>query len=349
MQSSDMSKFMKHLRKASHKLQEKEKARDELKKKVSRLRKLSSKKNTKKETVEKAIEDMELCMMEVIEKEKKILHNSEENSKFNKNIQKKIDDLEEDVGNVSHYEYYSFKSLRDKISSLEEEIGHFKRYKGDVEEFKKKIDELKEKIDGYDAAKRERDKRVMELEKKIKSKVKGNFNEILKIEEQIKNIEKRYEEARAKGYSKEDLAKMKFKLDSFKQKIGKTKKMSYEAPIKERPGYKKIKHDIDIKPVASLPKPEKEIEFKHKEQEFPPLKKPKKKVVDTIKNFFKGKEKSKKNIEKELPPMPKPKDIYHEMKGMKPVQNIPRMPKMPAPPKPEKNIFDKFVNWLKGY
>lgn len=116
------------------------------------------------------------------------------------------------------------KRLADVIEKEQEMIMHHRARESFNRRIKDKIDELETKLSRYLAAKRKRGARIKELEKKIKRRFAAEQKEIEILEEQIMGIEEMYRKISGeKTHTKDELDRVKKKIESLKERLSKIK------------------------------------------------------------------------------------------------------------------------------
>ncbi len=283
MNSNRERLFLKHFALASKKLEEKEEVKNNLKTQMQRVKKaaLNSK---KKSEIEKELNEFENSLKKVLEKENILIREQAIESEITKELREKLNSMEEKMSHMSKYNGELVNALKKEIDELEDELRAAREQKitRDGEE-KKKVEKiyqgikiLKEKMQEFIDAKTAHDTRVLELEEKIKKGVSNNYLEILKLEQHLEDMEKRYEQISREGkYDKTMLEEFQEKIIALKNKIWKKKEEFTKEMAKPRlpipPGplpppkfvfpRKKARHEVKFKPVELMmpppPKPPK--------------------------------------------------------------------------------------------
>lgn len=116
------------------------------------------------------------------------------------------------------------KRLADVVEKEEEIIRH-QRTKGiSTRRMREKIQELEKRLTHYLEKRKIREKRIAELEDKIRKRFMVEQNQIEIIEEQLKGLERIYENISSqKKHTKEELAAVKGKIKKLKKRLGKVK------------------------------------------------------------------------------------------------------------------------------
>ena len=71
--------------------------------------------------------------------------------------------------------------------------------KYEINQLQDVVVDLRERINQFIALKNEREKRIEELERKIKEKVGKNYNELIKLEKLLNSMEEKYKTVKEKG------------------------------------------------------------------------------------------------------------------------------------------------------
>ncbi|MFC1697190.1 hypothetical protein ACFL1H_02570 [Nanoarchaeota archaeon] len=307
-----VKKFLKGLDKVKKKKSKSDKSKKKLATQIDKIKKVTSKKKVSKISVDKELIKLEGLISDVIEKEKSILTTENMRTQLAKNVRnrvteltKKIDDIEE----MRNEEYQDSKQSVRKLQST--------------------VNQLSTKFDAYTKAKNERDKRMMELEEKIKDKVDDNLQEVLKVEEQIRKLEKIYIKLKAEGETPPE------QMEQIGKKISTLKQDAHEKRVAAIVGEKPKKKEellLDEKPTF---KPERALPKLPKLPELPKFLKKEEKHKEKVKE-------KKKDKLPELPPLPPlpPKDSIMEK------EELPPAPKPITPMYTEKKVG--IVDWFKN-
>ncbi len=252
MNSDKIKILLRSLQKASAKLEEKEKAKQEMYTQVDKLKRLSSRKNVKKETIGREYDALLNTLNKVIEKEKKIINYQHYGTKLTKQFEGKvladesdkntmledIKALEEKLLKIAEQDTKIITELNSKIAELENKLS-------DKKDLQEKVDTLKQslnKIQSGITESSDREKRIEMIENKIKDKVYQDSIRLKRIVGFIRKLEQRYAELKSKGMESKEPKRMK--------------------RLKERIDTLKDKHE-DIK--KGLPKPDQTLSYEHKE------------------------------------------------------------------------------------
>ena len=258
--SERLRKFMKNVVKVTKRKHEHQKAKENLGKQIEKIKTLAVKKGVKKASISRALKELEKKVEEVIEKEKLSISRTE-------GISTELKSMEDKFSSFTTKDIQLITALRDRIENLEGER---------AKQIDDAVEELKLKFIDVEKAKSSRDERILELEQKIKQKVSDNFIELMKIEDQLKQMEIKYKLLKKEGkVDKKTLRAFKGKTEALKEHLFIKKKKLIEdemekgAPLPELPPMPKptkkikrtgpvIKHDVIMKPAlpeGSMPEP----------------------------------------------------------------------------------------------
>jgi len=144
------------------------------------------------------------------------------------------DELEKQIQNIKRISSERTKDknvLEKEIEILKEQIEHllqvesklinkYAEDQGTSNDMKVQVRKLEDKIDRYMQSKEQRQKRVEEIERKIKGKVSETSSEIPKIENHISMIERQVALLQKQGKaSNDDADKMKARIEGYRKKI----------------------------------------------------------------------------------------------------------------------------------
>lgn len=319
-----VKRFVRHVVRAAKKQEEKKRAKEALKRQVRKVKKISVTKGIKKELIEKELKKLEDYLKEVLEKEGKLIVASKRDTEVTEYLKEEIKRLENKVGELRQRDIELIEMLRDQIKGLEQELRiteHGREEetsvnKLEIENISKAVVELRERIKQFVVSRTERERRIAELEKRIKEKVGKNYAEILKLEKQLRAMEEKYELVRKEGvYDKSILQEIGDKIKQLRQRLIMKKagvgaeeaKFVPKIKIKKPPLFRKrvipgkklfVRHEMKIEPIKEQP------EEKLKPGKLPPLPplprrlealrkleevKPKPGFVERIKGLFKKK------------------------------------------------------------
>jgi chromosome segregation ATPase len=116
------------------------------------------------------------------------------------------------------------KRLADVVEKEEEIARHQKTRDVSNKRMRDKIQELEKRLTRYLEQRKIREKRIGEIEDKIRKRFMVEQNQIEIIEEQLKGLERIYENISSqKKHTKEELAAVKSKIEKLKNRLGKIK------------------------------------------------------------------------------------------------------------------------------
>ncbi|MBW2977376.1 hypothetical protein KY331_00880 [Candidatus Woesearchaeota archaeon] len=253
-----LKRFVKHVSIASKKAEKREKARRELERKVERLKSLVSKKGVKKEAVAAALEDFDDKLNKILKRESRILLRQEKEGMSADKLHEEISTIRDSLSAVGKYDVETIEKLKNQIKMLEEELRNVQKSRSqETSQIIDVVTNLKRRVDQMVDV---RGKRIEELEEKIKERVGKNYQELLIIEKQLKEMEERYETARRAGVPEEKLGRFREKMEVMKEKVG-VKKAELEVPVK-KPPFRVPRGTPMIKPPKRLIR--KHIVIKHR-------------------------------------------------------------------------------------
>ncbi|MBW2992615.1 hypothetical protein KY345_05350 [Candidatus Woesearchaeota archaeon] len=190
--------FMRGMVTAERKIKEKELAREDLKKHIAKVKKLAAGKRPSLGAIKKHISEIEDKVNNVLQKEAKLLRSSAYENKTIVDLRKRIKELEEEISLKELHNKNLLKLNEDNINKLSETI-----------------DALQKKIESYISTKTERERRMKELEDKIRRKV-----EVKGVDERLAELEKKYAELKQReDIEEEDLERVKHRIDHLKTEI----------------------------------------------------------------------------------------------------------------------------------
>ena len=317
--------LLKHASSTSKKIEQSSVEKKELEKQVKKIQTIATRKGVKKETINKTLEELQNKINQILSSEGKFLVVQERDERLIQEINAHIQDMGD-----------KFNENQQKIQGITSSVN-----------------ELRTKLNQALEIKKQRDERLKELEEKIKAGVDKNFQEILKIEQHIDDLEEKYYSL--SNLEKSDsvaLRKIRNKIDELKQ-ILEAKKEHYAKkskiplpiiktkPLPKRHFHKKpeVRHKMHIVPIPEIPR-EKPMPSKK-----PLFKKMFKKKIEPEsiwkeKISIKKQEGIKLKPEKEIEFRPKPelKESLPELpkfkpEGFKPLSELePKKPSAPPPP-----------------
>ena len=264
--SEKLRKFIKHVVKVSKKTQSKIKAKENLGKHIDKIKTLAVKKGVKKTALTRALKELEKKIAEVIEKEKESLALQKKDLSKTDSISDDLKSMEQRFSSFTTKDIQLINSLKQKMERVESQRD---------EQIDKAVEELKLKLNEMQANKTDRTEKILELEKKIKEKVSDNFIELMKIENQLEQMELKYRQMKQEGkHNRKTLSNFKEKIKGLKYNlfVRKQKLMQEEmrkgAPLPQRPKIPKfskkqikreipkgmIRHELKLEPIPEAPK-----------------------------------------------------------------------------------------------
>lgn len=287
--SQELRSFVRNVIKVAKKRQEKEKIKSELGNHIEKIKNLAVKKNIKKTTVSRALKELEKKISTLIEQEKQTLELQRKDIAKTNKIDSDTESMQKQFRLFSEQDVRMIDELRNRIKQIEE---------GKGSQITRMADELKSKLNEIENSRAEREKRIIELEKKVKKSVTDNFIELMSIEQQLANMEIQYKKMKHEGkYDKGIIRAFKDKIQALKEHLFVKKKnlveeqMKKGAPLpvnpkefKKKEIYRDIQkhnhiknriiHDVRIKPVEGAmplpPHPENEQLFSKRGDELIP-------------------------------------------------------------------------------
>jgi len=116
------------------------------------------------------------------------------------------------------------KRLNEVLEKEEEILRHQKTREISGQSVRDKIHILEAKLSKYIEAKRQKDKRIIELENKIKKKFSVEKRQVELLEDQLVHLEKLFSRiSRDKNYTHIEIGKVRNKIDSLKKRLTKVK------------------------------------------------------------------------------------------------------------------------------
>ena len=245
-----LKRFVKHINIASQRSAQREKAKRVLQAKISKLKRLLGKKGVKKETIATALAEFDNKLDDILSKEGRILLKQKKEKVTADRLKEEIELVRGSLSKVEKHDIGIIEALTNQIKGFESELRQTEQSrKQETDEILKMVQDLRIKIDDLVNV---RGKRLEELEEKIKSREGRNYQELLNIEKQIREMEARYEAAKRAGVPEESLGKLKEKMTAMKEKVG-AKKEEMEMPV-EQPPFRVPKGTLMIKPPKEKPR-----------------------------------------------------------------------------------------------
>jgi chromosome segregation ATPase len=201
MKNLDVSRlkdFVRCIVAAQRKIKEKEMARDELKKHITKVQKLAAQRSPELSSLRKSVADIENKVNTVLQKESKLLRSSAYENKTIAELRGKINELEGQL--------YIKDAQKDNLARFNEER---------IKSLSENINAMKQKVSSYIEDKSERERRMAELEEKIRRQVdvKAANARLEEIENKIRELEQR------EMYEEDDLSRVKQRIDMIRTKI----------------------------------------------------------------------------------------------------------------------------------
>ncbi len=192
--------FVRHVCIAARKHHEREEAKTGLEMQIKKVKQASLAKQPKRWLVEKELEALNKKISMVLEKESQLRGTEEKDSADIAELKNKVQQLERELAEKERSESEELSKNKEKI----EEMGYA-------------LKALKDKIGEIAAVKIEREKRIKELERRIKG-TPTETQKTLLLKGQIKALEERYNKMK-KRYSREELSSVENKIRFLKEKL----------------------------------------------------------------------------------------------------------------------------------
>lgn len=190
--------FIRSIAISQKKIKEREMAREELKKHIEKVKKLAGQGKPAMDSLRKHVYDIESKVNTLLQKEAKLFRSSAYEGRNVAEMQRKIKMLEEQI------------ILKDT-----ENENLIKYNKDNINELARTIDTLKQRINNYMGDKEDRDRRVAELEDRIRKQV-----ETKEADARLEELEKKFRELEQReGYEEEDLQRVKQRIDMIKTRV----------------------------------------------------------------------------------------------------------------------------------
>jgi len=180
---------------ARKKISEKNLAREELREQIVKVKRLAEAKKPSAEKLKSHVAEIENKINNVLQKEAKLLRSSAYENKTIAELRKKINDMEQEISIKDAEKRNLLRLSQDSVKKLNETT-----------------DVLKQKIESYIGEKTDRERRMQELEEKIRVKSEV-LDRIAKLELKYKELEER------ENYDEDDLAKIKQRIDQLKTSL----------------------------------------------------------------------------------------------------------------------------------
>lgn len=324
-----MKRFYKALAVAARRMEERKLARKLFEEQLKRVKRIVSIGIPQKE-LKKELERLEERLVEIVRKEGLLLTAQELGQR---EIEERLAALERKLSAISERDLKRIEQLQRNVLALENELKkreqiHGKEMLKRSESIKEGIISIKGRINELIRARKIREQRLAELERKIRESIQGNYVELLKIERELSDIDERLEALASKGIAVSFIQKLKAKIVAFKQALAKKKRaLAPKLPVPaERYEEAMLKKHAEEEPKkeakereeksAALKEREtkKQVEFEKAEKKLSEFLLPKLPKLPEPR-FFKPLEKEKKKQEKNKTKKTKAeKRIRHEMR-----------------------------------
>ena len=196
-----LKEFVRHVCIVIKKHHEREEARTGLERQIKKVKTISLAKNPKRWLIEKELKVLNNKISLALEKESKLLGMGEKDSAVILELKNKIQQLE-----------------RELIEKERSETEGLTKNKEKIEEMDYTLKALKSKIEEIAVVKVEREKRIKELERRIKGAPPTATQKTLLLRGQIKALEEKYNKMRSR-YSREDLKRVEGKIGFLKERL----------------------------------------------------------------------------------------------------------------------------------
>jgi hypothetical protein len=271
-----LNRFVKSLVLASKEVadERKESAKEGMQENIESIRETTATLHpAKKKKILFEIRKLEKKIDEVINKEGAILFTEQRKGQIDDSLKQDIHRIESRISELSEKDARVITALVSEIKSLESALAQTEQKrlkesvmsKTEIGTINQSMSDLRDKIKQFMTAREEREKRVEEIERKIKHRVDKNFEEIVSIELLLTEMEKRLEDMKGK-YSKGIVQQFEEKISWLKQKLvmrkagigaeeekfmlaGKKPDVIMRPPTIPTGPVKFIRHDMMIKPI----------------------------------------------------------------------------------------------------
>lgn len=278
MHKVGVKKFFKKILLSAKKNDEKRKAKESFEKQLNKVKKLAVS-GVEQDAIEKALKNLDKKLQNVLHKEGKLLVHDVKDNLMSQEMKLRLMELEDRLNEIGQYDVEVIESLRDNINDLKENLYESESVnRQKIDYLNTNMAGLRSQLEYYMQAKEERDKKMEELEEKIKRQAVANANEIETIEREILVFEEKFDKVNKLGrYADKNVSeRIKSRLDFLKHKLfmkkaGVTqeqehmmnnlpeKKVNYpmpsQPPKREVPSNPQIKHDIRMEPPKETARP----------------------------------------------------------------------------------------------
>jgi chromosome segregation ATPase len=190
--------FMRSVAASQKKIKEKEIARQNLRKHIEKLQKIAVKKYPSQVNLRENLAEVENKVNDVIQKEAKLYRTSLYEEKTVSELRKRVAELEKQLAVKDAEKQNMIRFNRENIKDMADTIG-----------------QLKQRMGSYLDSKAERDRKMAELEDRIKRQV-----ETKAAGERMEELEMKFRELEMReGYEEEDLLRVKQRIDQLKTRM----------------------------------------------------------------------------------------------------------------------------------
>jgi chromosome segregation ATPase len=190
--------FMRSVAASQKKIKEKEIARQNLRKHIEKLQKIAVKKYPSQVNLRENLAEVENKVNDVIQKEAKLYRTSLYEEKTVSELRKRVAELEKQLAVKDAEKQNMIRFNRENIKDMADTIG-----------------QLKQRMGSYLDSKAERDRKMAELEDRIKRQV-----ETKAAGERMEELEMKFRELEMReGYGEEDLLRVKQRIDQLKTRM----------------------------------------------------------------------------------------------------------------------------------
>ena len=194
-----LKKFVKHVLAVTKKQEDRRKAREALVEHIQKIKKEAKGNKTNKEKLNKHLAELENKVQDLLNKEAKMLRSQEYENKTLQELRKKINLLEQQIAIKEEENRNLMQMNREKIQAMQDSISSLRHHVGD-----------------YVQEKTARDRRLQQLENKIRAKV--DYKKLDTPQEQIRRLEQKYVYLQQKGTtSQEVLEKIQERIQLLRQ------------------------------------------------------------------------------------------------------------------------------------
>ncbi|MBW3015272.1 hypothetical protein KY330_02520 [Candidatus Woesearchaeota archaeon] len=265
----DFKHVMFHLNKATDDVVKRRHAKTQLTEKFERIKKAA---RDSPESLTDELEELEMMLREVLNMERELV---QQQKKYNEVLKKALDgikpgtdvvrtieDIKKKLYEASQFENLHAVEYRNKLEDLEykfaelekQEIEQLTRATDEIKRVHRDISELRERVDTVSFKPMDR-KRLDELERRIREDVQKNRKELLIIEQEIRQLERKSKKLKETGdVDKKVIEKVEKKIGDLKEKAS---VMKHKFPSSTEPLKKAEKKEM---PELKLPKVKSKIQ-----------------------------------------------------------------------------------------